>query len=270
MYHVLSTAALVLLIHAAFSQSLYPLAGAPAAGIGYASGCISNEWSALNNPAGLDGVKGPLAASAYESVAGFPAFNRTHLVLVAPVPKGVAGMGFSRFGDALYREQVVTFGYSNRFGIAALGAAFRYLSYHTEGFGSRSALSFSFGGIADLTPWLKISAHIIDVLQPEVAEGEKLPTWIMAGVCMRGSEKVIVLAEIEKDIQYKPKVKAGIEYTFHKKFDARTGVNINPQAGFFGIGFKPGKFNFDYAYSWYPAVFSVHQVSIAYHFRTKK
>ena len=46
---------------------------------------------------------------------------------------------------------------------------------------------------------------------------------------------------------FAPTLKAGLEYDVFKKIAFRTGVNLRPQAGFFGAGFKHRKFALDYA-----------------------
>jgi hypothetical protein len=269
-YNLLLSTLLSVLVNIVMAQSAYPLIGARGAGVGYASGCFGDEWSLFNNPAGITDVKHPTVAVAYESVPGSPAFNRAAFAFAMPMSLGGASFGIFRFGDDLYREQVVCIGYANKFGLAALGAKLQYISYYMDGFGRRSVFSFSFGGIAQLTPWLKFGAHVVNISQPEIAEGEKIPTWLIAGVCINTSEKVTAVLEVEKDIDYKPKVKAGIEYRFYARFSARTGININPRAGFFGFGFNPGKYKLDYAYNWNPTILARHQLAISYSFRKRK
>lgn len=270
MYNLLLSTILAVLVNIAMSQSVYPIIGARSAGVGYASGCFGDEWSILNNPAGITFVEAPAAGLSYESVPSSPSFNRAAFTFTMPLSLGAAGMGIFRFGDELYREQVFCAGYANKFGLAALGAKFQYINYFIEGFGRRSVFSFSFGGIAQLTPWLKFGAHVINISQPEITEGEKIPTWLIAGASIKTSEKVTALIEVEKDIDHKPKLKAGVEYQFLSRFSARTGININPRAGFFGFGFTPGKYKLDYAYHWNPTILTRHQLSISFLYRKSK
>jgi hypothetical protein len=269
-YNLLLSTLLAVLVNIAMAQSAYPLIGARGAGVGYASGCFGDEWSIFNNPSGIAYVERPVASLAFESVPGSPAFNRAAFAFAMPVSLGAASFGIFRFGDDLYREQVLCVGYGNKFGLAALGAKLQYISYYIEGFGRRSVFSFSFGGIAQLTPWLKFGAHVVNLSQPEITEGEKIPTWLIAGACIKASEKVTALIEVEKDIDYKPKVKAGIEYRFLTRFTGRTGININPRAGFFGFGFNPGKYKLDYAYNWNPTILTRHQLTISYTYQKSK
>jgi len=269
-YHFVLSTLFAVLSYSAFAQSSYPLIGPRAAGIGYATSCVTDGWATFNNPAGLAELKSLEVGSAYESVPGFSPFNRMAAFISLPLKIGATSAGIFRFGDDLYNEQMINIGYANKFGLASLGARFQYIQYNIEGFGKKSVISFSFGGIAQLTPWLKFGAYIINISQPEISEDEKLPTFLVAGISIKASEKVSALVEIEKDIEYEPKLKLGVEYEIHQKFAARTGINIHPQTAFFGFGFKPGKLKLDYAYSYLPSVASRHQVSVGYLFKSRK
>ena len=57
-----------------------------------------------------------------------------------------------------------------------------------------------------------------------------------------------------------------MEYVFLKKVAFRTGFQLHPQAGFFGLGFKGGKFNLDYALQ-FNAPGSSHQATATYQFK---
>jgi hypothetical protein len=70
---------------------------------------------------------------------------------------------------------------------------------------------------------------------------------LVAGISFKPTDKVFIATEIEKDLEYDPIWKMGLEYKFHEKFCARTGYNLNPNAAFFGLGFKTKKFAIDYA-----------------------
>ena len=76
------------------------------------------------------------------------------------------------------------------------------------------------------------------------------------------SEKVLTTIELDKDTQNSPIAKAGIEYQVNKKFVARTGINLNPQSGFGGLGFKLGKFILDYAFQFHEQLGAAHQASV--------
>ncbi len=250
------------------AQSSSTLIGARANSLGYASSCLEDEWSIFNNIAGIANVKEVSTAVTYDAQPSFKPFNKAAAVFALPLKFGVAGVGIFRFGDKLYNEQILTMGFSNTFGLASLGLKINYIQYHAEGFGRKGVLSLSFGGIAKLTEKIFIGAHIINVNQPKISttENEKLPTILITGISFKLSSKTFIATELEKDLEYPILWKTGFEYQVHKKFIFRTGFNINPHAGFFGLGFRPKKFKIDYAYQNSFSLGSRHQASVGYIF----
>lgn len=256
----------------AYAQSTSLLMGGRSMGLGYSSATISDEWSLMNNVAGLAHVENFCASFALHSYPDFTPFNRSALVINAPMKKGTVGFGVFRFGDEIYREQVASIGYSNLFGLASLGLKINFVQYTAEGFGSTGVLTFNFGGIARLTEELHIGAHITNINQPSISstgEQESIPTRMNVGIGFNPSEKVLLAAEAEHDLDNQTLFKGGFEYRFQKKFAARTGFNINPDAGFIGIGFKPKRWQLDYAFQYNIQIGMSHQLSATYNLIAK-
>jgi hypothetical protein len=250
----------------AYTQSVSTLMGSRANAMGYASTALFDEWGIFNNIAGIAKIESITASFAYDLHPSLTGANRTAAVVALPVSIGVGGIGIYRFGDNLYNEQIISAGFSNTFGIASLGLKVNYIQYQTEGFGTKGVMSLNFGGIAQLTPLLAVGAYITNINQPNLNEFEKLPTKLAAGLSLTPTEKICVITELEKDLEYNPTWKAGIEYKFHAKFTARTGYNINPNIAFFGLGFKTRKLNIDYAIQHNILLSLSHQASATYQF----
>ena len=255
-----------------FAQSTSTLIGARAAGVAYSSSALTDEWSIFNNVAGLAKVTAITAAFTYNAQPSFKHFNKAAATFVCPLKIGVAGLGLFRFGDDLYNEQILTAGYSNSFGLASLGVKVNLIQYNIKGFGSKSAVTASFGGIAKLTERLFLGAHIVNINQPKLSslDEERVPTILIAGILTKVSDNVTVTAELEKDLDNKAAIKAGVEYRILKKFYARTGIRIQPNAGFFGFGFKPTRYSIDYAFQYNQVGGSRHQATVSYRLNTKE
>jgi hypothetical protein len=262
---------LLFLIHSSGAQTSAGLIGARSMSIGYASACLSDEWSVFNNVAGLAKVKDPAAAFTYHAFPYFIPFNRMAATVVVPVSIGVSAVGVYRFGDALYNEQILSCGFANTMGLASLGVKLNYIQYHIEGFGSTRALSVSAGGIATLTPAFSVGAHIININQPVLTKqgDETLPAIMVLGFGFKVSGQVFIASEIEKDLSYALRWKTGLEYRLHKKFTLRTGFNINPDAAFLGFGCKAKKFLLDYGLQWSMNTGVNHQAGVCYRFKTR-
>ena len=256
----------ILLGNQGISQSVSTLIGARGAGMGYASSTLRDEWSLFNNIGGLSKVNQPIAAFVYEVWPGLTGANRTAALFSTPLKFGVLGIGLFRFGDDLYNEQIISSGYSNQFGIASLGLKLNYIQYRADGLGVRRAISLNFGGIVQITPMLLVGAYIVNLNQPKLStvDKERLPTKLIAGMSLKPGERVFLAAEIEKDVEYDPTLKAGIEYQLHKKIYLRTGFNFHPNAAFFGIGFLVKKIKIDYSLEYASILSAAHQASAVY------
>ena len=267
MYHFVFAIGICLLgFSSAFAQSSSTLIGARSGGVGYASACLHDEWSLFNNIGGLAKVIRVSAAFAYDAQPSFKPFNRMAAVVAVPVKFGVGGLGFFRFGDQLYNEQIICLGFGNTFGLASLGVKVNYIQYNAHGFGTKGLFSISFGGIAKLTEKISIGAHVINLNQPDISntDEEKLPTLLILGVGFQLTSQTFITSELEKDLRFPLRWKAGISYQPFKKFIFRSGFHVQPNAAFFGFGFHPSKYKLDYAYQHSFTSGSRHQATVGY------
>lgn len=232
----------------------------------YASASLFDAWGVFGNPAASAKTETITTAFTYDFHPSLPGGNRTAVVINLPAKIGVINTGVYRFGDALYNEQLISAGFSGKLGLAALGTQVNYIQYHAEGFGTQGVMSVNFGGIAELTPKLLIGAYIHNINQPKISKEEKLPTRMVAGIAFKPIDKIFISTELEKDLEYSPAWRTGVEYSFHKKFCARTGYRLNPNTAFFGIGFKSKKLTLDYAIQHNVSINLSHQASVAYAF----
>lgn len=273
MYQYLFVAGILLLCaKPSHAQSASSLIGARAGGLAYSSSCLTDEWSIFNNIGGLATVENMAASFSCDAQPSLKAFNRVAAVVVVPIGFGVAGAGLFRFGDQVYSEQILTLGFSNKFGLASLGVRANYIQYKAKGFGTKGVFTVSFGGIAKLTEKISVGAHIINLNQPTLSsvDGEKIPTVLIIGSAVRVSSQTLIVTELEKDLSYSVKWKTGVEYHPYKKFIFRTGFQVNPVAAFFGFGFRPRRFALDYSYQHSFSFGSRHQATAGYILATRK
>lgn len=266
-----ATIAALLLVTMASAQSVSVSSGARAAGLAYASSCIADEWSLFNNVAGLAYLTKPAAGVACHVKPQLPGATRMAGVVCVPLKTGVVSAGMYRFGDDVYNEQLFSAGFSNKLGIAALGIRMSYIQYAAEGFGTRGMLSISMGGIASLSPNVKIGAHITNINQPKVSErdNEYLPVTMAIGAGITPSEKVFLTVEVEKDIEFHATWKVATEYKPVKKFAIRSGFNLYPNALFLGVGLTGSRLHINYALDHRITIGTGHQVSVNYWFRSR-
>ena len=246
------------------AQSVSTLMGARAAGMGYASACLQDEWALFNNVAGLTGQTEFAASISYHLQPQLPGGNRMASLIILPLPVGIASAGVFRFGDDLYHEQLACAGFAHALGIASLGIKMTYIQYFAEGIGTQTAWGINLGGIAQLTPVLKFGAYIIHINQPKLSNSgnEHLDPLFLAGFSYSPAQKATLSAELEKRLHYPSAWKSGFEYQFNKKFSFRTGFQLNPDQAFLGLGFQTKKIHWIYASQFHPVWGISHQLTV--------
>lgn len=260
----------ILFAKIAIGQSIPTQMGSRATGMGYATSGIKDEWSLFNNPGGLGKISQINTAFAYEVQSQLKSANRMGAVFNRPFKWGTPSVGLFRFGDDIYSEQALTIGFGNQFGIASLGAKANLIQYRAEGFGISTAVSFDFGGITELTEKLSIGAYITNLTQSHIGEDdERLPTRLTAGLTYNPEKNISITTELSKELEYATTLRTGFEYSFHQKVFFRTGFNLHPNAGFFGIGAGKKKIRFDYAVALNRLTGASHQASASYWFSKK-
>ncbi|MCD4745817.1 MAG: hypothetical protein K8R58_05920, partial [Bacteroidales bacterium] len=106
---------------------------------------------------------------------------------------------------------------------------------------------------------------------------ERVPTIFKLGASYSFSEKILATLETEKDINYKPLLRGGIEYKIIKEAYARIGYSTNPGSVnaensnnsslyTFGFGIYLKKLNIDFASSVHQILGYSLQVSVIYNF----
>lgn len=238
--------------------------GGRSAGLGNSSVTISDAYSVFNNIGALARVEKITAFVGYRNLFGINELNTLAAGFVKPFKQGTLGVSFFRFGGDLFNEQKASLGFSNKFGLVSLGVNISYLQQTIETIGKSSAFVIEFGGVADVSKHLKLGAYVFNLNQASVATGsdEELPLTMKVGVSYLPIDELSINAEVLKQIDTEEKVRIGVSYDLIKNFSIRTGIETNPVKGSFGLGFKPGRFLFDYAFSNHSIVGDIHDISI--------
>ncbi len=227
--------------------------GAQSMGLGNASLTLNDPWAVFNNIGALGTAPDQLIAFAgYDHRLGLNELTTLAAGLTIPANKlGNIGIGLSTYGAALFNQQQIGIGLANQLGLASLGIKLSYFQTNIDGFGRSARPVIEFGGTAELIPGLFFGAHMYNLTRSAISKDSRdyLPTTMKAGISYRPSENLMVNLETEKELLSPAQFKAGLAYNFEQKFWARTGINTQPNNLFFGIGFKPRRYQIDYAMS---------------------
>lgn len=245
--HIIFT--LCLCFSNAYAQSDLRQISARASGAAYTASCIPDPWAVFNNPGGIAHLDEIAVLIAFENKYQTEGLNSMAAGVIIPTDIGTTGVTVFRFGDDIYNEQVASLSYANKFGIASLGVRLNYMQYSIESVGTKSVFTVDFGGLATITPHLSVGGYIRNLNQAQMAElaEERVPVILNAGISYQPTDKIMLNIETEKDIDYRPEFRTGIEYKFLEKLAARTGVKLKPFTNYFGIGLYLTKLSIDYA-----------------------
>lgn len=246
--------------------------GSRSAALGTASSTLTDIYSTFNNPAGLASLSDASVFASYENRYRMEDFQVMGAGAALPLGKFAIGAGFYRFGGKLYNEQIIGARAANRIGFVSLGAGVNYVQYNISGLGTRGVIVADLGGIATVGKKVFIGAHIYNITQSELVTGtgERVPTVMKLGFSYRPISAFMLNLEAAKDVQYPTVARVGMEYFIIPQLALRTGFSTSPFISCFGLGFKPGSFQIDYAFRNDARLGELHQMSVGYAFGGKE
>ena len=262
------------------AQNINSAIGGRALSIGNTTVAIRDSWSVGNNIAGIAGLKQHSAGLSYHVPFGLTNFQTVGIVGNYVInEKSGLGLSITRFGDKTYNEQRIGLGYAHKLSNVSIGGKINYVQVAiNDGSvgltqGKRSALVFEVGGIMDISEKLSFGLHAYNVSTAKLRSDngqDRLPIILKAGASWKPIKKLFVNVEVEKDVDFKPNFKFGLDYEVAKMFWVRTGLNTLPQTNSFGIGFSPKNIKFDYALVLATKFGLTHQFSLVYLFKIKE
>lgn len=243
--------------------------GGKAAGMSNASVTLIDFWSVNQNQAGMAWIKNFSAGVYYENRFGIKELGLKSGAIVMPTKSGVLGLSVSNFGYSQFNENKIGLAYAKNFGEKfSAGVQLDYLTTHIgENYGNSGTVAAEAGLHYKLNSKLTAGAHVFNPTRAKVAEynDERAPTIFKLGLSYTFSDKLIVAIESEKDIQYEPVMKAGVEYHPIQTLYFRTGISSNPTMNSFGFGLELSNFNIDFATSYHRTLGFSPQVSLVFH-----
>lgn len=230
-----------------------------------ASLTLTDAWSLFNNPGALGSHKQSSLMAGYQNRFDLEGFQVIGGGVVYHHTRFNVGVKYFKFGDRYFNQQLLGLVAANRFQRVSLGGGANLLQTHTEGVNTRRVWVGEFGGTAEITSKIYLGAHIFNF-----HHGTQYPTTMKAGLSFRPGEALMLNTEVEKQLDQKERIKAGLEYTVIKPLLLRTGVDLQGNdhaethvAATFGLGFKPASFIIDYAYSSQP-LGAIHEIALTY------
>lgn len=255
--------------------------GGRSVGLGNASVTFTDFWSIQNNQAGLAGYNSMAAGFAYENNFLVKELGLSTGAFILPVKFGSFGLIYQHFGYTAYSRSKLGLAYARKLGENfSVGLQLDYLTTKIgEDYGSKDNLTFEIGILANLTPELSLGAHVFNPINVKIENeyDEHIPAIYKLGLAYSITDKLLIAIESEKNMDYKPLVRGGVEYMVAKQAGVRIGYSSVPaKTGSekfsisseltFGIGLDLQRFNLDFAASWHQTLGWSPAVSFIFNF----
>ncbi|MDW7691664.1 hypothetical protein R9C00_17050 [Flammeovirgaceae bacterium SG7u.111] len=226
----------------------------------------SDEWSLHSNIAGMARLKSIAFTSSYQELYGLSAFTTLAAGVSVPVKELVVGIQVKKLGDKVYSEQIAGLALAHQLGVVQLGLKANFLQINQLGLGSITVPYVEFGVITKLSDKVYLGAHLFNLTQASITNEykERIPTRVQLGIAYKAAEKLYLNMEIEKDLEYSPLLKAGLEYKVIELLRLRAGANIPSKQNYFGLGLELKNLTIDYAYAHHSHLGASSELSLSY------
>ena len=210
-------------------------------------------WAAFHNQAGQAQIENISGGVYFSNYFGIKELSTKALTFALPVLKtGVFGMNYNYYGFDLFNQSKVGLSYSMKLGkMISAGIQLDYLrTKQGLEYGIANTFTAELGMIASPVKNLQIGAHVFNPTGSKISDfsNEVLPTIFTLGIGYTFSEKVIFNIETEKDLEFEPVFKSGLEYIAFKSLFLRLGITTKPTQYTFGIGYEFHNLNFDISF----------------------
>lgn len=252
------------------SSENYP-SGARARALSNAIVSVPDVWSTFHNPAGIAGMQSAITGIYYESRFMVNELSLAAGTFILPVKPGTFGASFFQFGKGNFKEYKfgVAFSKSLSEKISA-GIQLDYFSqFFPENSQPRGFATFDAGLIYMPVENLGVAVSVFNPVHAGFntqAGKQKMPVTFRAGGHYMFSELLMFTTEIQKDSDYKPVLKTGIELTAIRKLFLRIGISTRPAGFSAGIGYRLGKMGADFAFSHHGNLGMTPSVSVQFEF----
>jgi len=256
--------------------------GGRSAGLAGISVALSDFWSLHNNQAGLAGYNAFAGGITYENKFMLNETGKSSIGVVFPVQKSTFGLSLQHFGYTAFREVKTGLAYARPIGDKlSVGIQLDYLfTTIAENYGSSGGLTFEVGVQMMLSDHLILAAHTFNPLAIQIHQntGEKANSVYTLGILYHLTDQLLVSMETEKDLKFKPAIRAGVEYEISGAAITRIGYATLPAPTSstrfsmtseysFGFGLNLNEFQLDIAaiihttLGWSPVVSLIYKFS---------
>ncbi len=223
--------------------------GARALALGNVGVAYGDQWSVLNNPAGMASLRDWSIGAYYENRFLLKETALKNANLSIPLNIGTFGVSVQQYGYDKYNENRFTVAYARAFGpYLRIGLSLDYLLFcFSDGYDRLSAATVGIGAQSDLSEKIHLGVYIFNptASKTKTLTKSKIPIIMRFGISYDICDEVVTSAEIENETDVGLRLKAGVEYRAFGDFFIRAGFVSNPGRLCFGAGYSVGRFTVD-------------------------
>lgn len=202
-----------------------------------------------HNPGALGFIEKGTAGLSYESRYALKELQTQSLAVAVPLKIGVISVGGQFYGYDTYRTTRAGLGYSMKLSenISA-GVQINYLGTRLSSYyGSKHGVSAEFGALAKLNDRVNVGFSVVNLGRTRLADfkDDRYGTLLRLGLSYQLLEELLIVAEIEQEINFDTRLRAGFEYHPIELLYIRAGVQGAPMDFAFGFGLKYERFKVD-------------------------
>ena len=231
------------------AQGWQPM-GSRSMSLSNATVALEDVWAYHHNPAALSNLKKIEFGVSYENRFLMKELQSQGLVVSIPLKSGVISIGSQSFGYNQFRTYRNGLGYSMK--LAEFLAIGVQLNHHfvriNPAYGNHQTVTAELGALAKINEKWSLAFSVFNITRNRLSEfaEDRYSTIMRLGTKFSVSEKVLFLAEAEKNVDYSIRFKTGIEYLPLDNFYVRGGFATAPIEFSFGLGYAfSGKFKLD-------------------------
>lgn len=230
-----------------------------------------SAWAILNNASLLAFEENISLAASYQMRFNLEELSSRSLSGIIPTKLGVfSGLVLQNgYNKSLYTRYGLS--YSRSFGHSTSAFfQYNYMTHHIE------ATDRSQGSFSSLGLYHKISQAVqlgLFIQNPEQAKikyqenSYPLPTLYNVGIAWVNGQSVRIIAEVEKELNYRPVYKAAIQFAFKNRLFIRSGIKGQPVEFSFGGGFLVSNLNIDVGFLYHQNLGLSSGIGLSYSFK---
>ncbi len=215
-----------------------PVGGGRGMAMGQTGLTFRDGHALFTNQAGLGFLEEATAVAFGEQRFLLEELGSYSLGAALPVGKGALGLSLNHFGFEGYNEQRIGLAYGRQLA-EGLSIGAKFIALHTQipEYGNTWGLTVEAGLQYQLLPEVSVGFHLANPARVETAPGTALPTLLRLGFQYAPSQQLKILAEVEKDIDFTARFRAGAEYQAAEAVHIRLGAATQPAEASLGLGF---------------------------------